>query len=103
MPANPKTPPLRDRAYLDGLRLERCILTGLPAQPRDPVVPMHVGTLGKGIKIDDDCALPILSSLHQLGHQKGEVSMLREHAPDDVLRDAFRALARERYRRAKAV
>lgn len=93
-----KLNPIRDAAYLVFLRGERCILTGLPAQPQDPVVPAHVGTLGKGIKSSDDEALPFLSSLHTLGHQKGEVSMLRKHAPDDVLRAAFRALARERYR-----
>jgi hypothetical protein len=33
--------------------------------------------------------------------QKGEVSMLREHAPDDVLLAAFRANAREMYERTK--
>lgn len=94
----PKADPIRDEAYLVWLRGERCILTGLPAQARDSVVAMHVGTLGKGIKSSDDETLPILNSLHTLGHQKGEVSMLRSHAPDDVLRAAFRALARERYR-----
>lgn len=99
----PKAEPVRDRSYLDFLRGERCILTGLPAQHGNPVVPAHVGTLGKGIKSGDDEALPFLSSLHMEGHQHGEVSMLRKHAPDDVIRAAFRALARERYRAWKAI
>lgn len=97
-----KLEPIRDEAYLVFLRGERCILTGLPAQPNDSVVAMHVGTLGKGIKSSDAETLPILNSLHREGHQHGEVSMLRKHAPDDVIRAAFRALARERYRAWKA-
>lgn len=86
-----------DRAYLDFLRTERCIMTGQFAHDQDPVEPVHIGTRGRGIKTDDE-ALPMLHSLHAKGHQSGEVSMLRLHAPDDLIRAAFRALARERYR-----
>lgn len=89
---------IRDRKYLDWLRDQPCILTGWRGSEHECVDPAHVGTRGKGLKSSDDEALPIRHSLHAKGHHTGEVSMLREHAPDDVLRDAFRALAREMYR-----
>ncbi len=85
---------ISDRAYLDFLRTERCIITGLHSESIDP---MHIGTRGRGIKTDDE-ALPVHHNLHLEAHQHGEMSMLRKHAPDDLLRAAFRALARERYR-----
>ena len=101
MAAHPKLLLVRDPKYLESLRDERCILTGIPGQTHDPIVAAHIGTLGKGIKSSDDEALPFRSSLHMLGHQKGEISMIRSYAPDALLRDAFRALARERYKQWK--
>ena len=89
----PKNKPLRDRKWLDHVRTMPCLITGQPGN----VDPMHIGTAGKGLKSPDNEVLPIWHSLHALGHDSGEVSMLRKHAPDDVLRDAFRALARELY------
>jgi len=88
---------VEDRKYLDFLRTERCVLTGQHGHDGDAVEPVHIGTRGRGLKTDDE-ALPILHSLHARGHNSGEVSMLREHAPDDLIRAAFRALAREMYR-----
>lgn len=88
---------VKDRKYLDWLRTQPCILTGDHGNAWCSVVPMHIGTHGKGIKTDDE-ALPARADLHTSGHQSGEISMLRRMAPDDVLRDAFRALAREIYR-----
>lgn len=93
-----KQPILRDRAYLDHLRSEPCILTGFRATDLEGVDPAHIGTAGKGLKSPDDEALPIRHSLHAEGHQTGEASMLRTHAPDWLIRAAFRALAREMYR-----
>lgn len=93
--------PIRDRKYLDWLRTQRCILSGLNASEYDAVDPMHVGTRGKGLKSSDDEALPVLHQLHAKGHAIGEITMLREEAPDDVIRAAFRALAREMYREWK--
>lgn len=87
----------RDRKYLDYLRSERCIFTGLHAQPGNAVDPMHIGTAGKGIKSPDHWALPALHSHHAAAHQGGEISYIRQHIPDDVLRAAMRALAKERY------
>jgi len=92
---------IRDRAYLNWLRGERCIISGQPPSDFDPVDPVHIGTAGKGIKSPDNEALPIAHSLHVLGHASGEISMLRKYAPDDVLRAAFRAYARELYAQYK--
>ncbi len=94
---NLKTPILRDRKYLDWLREQPCLLTGVHGMTE----PAHIGTAGKSLKSPDDEAIPLSFILHREGHQKGEVSMLRENAPDDVSRAAFRALARELYRAYK--
>lgn len=94
----PKTLIIRDRAYLDALRLEPCIITGLRG---DTVEAAHIGTLGRGIKRSDDETLPLEHRFHAAGHNAGEVSMFRQHLPDYVLRDALRAYAREMYRRWK--
>lgn len=88
---------VRDRAYLDWQRDQPCMFTGLRGNDSESVVPMHIGTAGKSIKSGDDETLPIMNHLHQLGHGKGEVSMLRKHAPDWLIRAAFRAYAREFY------
>lgn len=90
--------PIRDRKYLDWLHTQRCIITGLHSELIDP---MHLGTRGKGLKSSDDEALPVHHNLHLEAHQKGEVAMLRKHAPDSLIRDAFRALARAMYQEWK--
>ena len=90
---------VRDRKYLDYLREQPCILTGRVGHPEiESVDPMHIGTAGKGVKSSDDEALPVIHHLHARGHESGEISMLREVAPDWLLREAFRAYAREQYR-----
>lgn len=94
-----KNEPLRDRAYLDSLRQEPCIFTGIKPGDCEAVDPMHIGTAGKGLKSGDDEALPVAHWLHVQAHQDGEVSMIREYAPDWLLREAFRAYAREKYRK----
>lgn len=91
----------RDRKYLDYLRGERCIFTGLHAQHGDAVDPMHIGTAGKGLKSHDYYTLPALNSHHRAAHQYGEISYIRENIPDDVLRAAMRALAKENYQEWK--
>lgn len=88
---------LRDRAYLDWLRTQPCILTGFRATEYEGVDPAHIGTAGKGLKSPDNEALPIRHSLHREAHQSGEISVLRREAPDWLLRAAFRAYARECY------
>lgn len=97
-----KQPILRDRKYLDWLRDQPCIVTGLRGTEENAVDPAHVGTLGKGIKSPDNEALPLCHSLHALAHQRGEISMFREKAPDWLLRAALRAYARELYASWKA-
>ena len=91
----PKLTIIRDRAYLDWLHTEPCIVLGIRS---DSVEPAHIGTLGKGIKSSDDEVLPLSHCLHSRGHNAGEISMFREKLPDYVLREALRAYAREQYR-----
>jgi hypothetical protein len=98
---NLKQPILRDRAYLDWLRTQPCIITGWLGDECQAVDPAHIGTAGRGIKSPDNEALPLAHYLHVLAHNKGEISMFRERLPDDVLRAALRALAREMYREYK--
>ena len=93
----PKLNPVRDREYLDHLRTQPCILTGESATEYEAIDPMHIGTLGRGIKSSDDETLPVRHSLHDLAHRSGEVSMLRKYAPDWLIREAFRAYARALY------
>lgn len=93
-----KTNIIRDRAWLDELKTMRCIFTGVHGNDYDGIDPMHIGTEGKGIKSSDDEALPALHSIHQKAHQIGEVSVIRQIAPDWLIRDAFKAYARELYR-----
>lgn len=88
---------LRDRKYLDWLKTQRCIISGLRADSEYSVDPAHIGTLGKGIKSPDNEALPLLHAYHQLAHSIGEMSVFRRHASDDLLRAALRAYAREMY------
>lgn len=88
---------LRDRKYLDWLRTQPCVVTGLSGTDDMAVDPAHIGTLGKGIKSPDNHALPLLHSLHAEAHTKGEITVLRRHAPDWLLRDALRAYAEKMY------
>lgn len=97
MNAVPKISPIRDRHYLDWLRTQPCILTGWTATEDSAVDPIHIGTLGKGIKSSDDEALPVRHEFHVRGHNEGEMSMFRKHAPDWLLREALRAYARNFY------
>lgn len=97
MNAVPKINPVRDREYLDWLRGQPCILTGWSATEENAVDPIHIGTLGKGIKSSDDEALPVRHEFHVRGHNEGEVSMFRKHAPDRLIRESLRAYARLLY------
>jgi hypothetical protein len=92
-----KQPVLRDQRWLDYLKTQRCIITGFLGNDFEGVDPAHIGTLGRGIKSPDDEVLPIRHGLHNLMHAHGEMSILRAQLPDDVLRAALRALAREMY------
>lgn len=89
--------PIRDQGWLDHIKTERCLFTGVRGTQYEGIDPFHIGTRGRGLKSSDDEVLPIRHSYHQLSHSSGEVSFLRKHAPDDVIRMAFRALARELY------
>jgi hypothetical protein len=87
---------VEDRKYLDWLRTQPCLFTG-----GREVEPVHIGTWGKGAKTDDH-AIPLSYQLHRLGHQKGEISMIREHIPDWLLRECLRLYAQRIYNDWKA-
>jgi hypothetical protein len=89
---------IRDRAYLDWLRMQPCILTGQRGNDSEAVDPAHIGQAGMGMKAGDDLALPVIHGLHLAMHNEGEIAVIRKHAPDWLLREAFRAYAREQYR-----
>jgi hypothetical protein len=96
----PKFEAFRDPEWIERIKTMRCILTGMATHEYEAVDPMHIGTLGRGVKAHDYWVLPVRHSLHQEGHNSGEVSMLRKHAPDWLLRDAFRAYAHQMWREA---
>jgi len=94
----PKLNPVRDEKWKKFLHTQPCIITGVCSHEYETVDPAHIGTLGKGMKRGDNEMLPVLHRFHLAGHGAGEVSMFRRELPDDVLRDALRAFAREMYR-----
>ena len=87
---------LRDPDYLKWLRDQPCLFTGIRAHDMESVVAAHIGTLGRGIKSPDNEVIPVLDWVHSLMHTHGEIGVLRDF-PDDVIRAAFRAYARELY------
>lgn len=100
----PKQTIIRDRAYLDDQHNMPCLFTGNRSGDHGSVVPCHIGTLGRGIKSGDDETLPLWwifnATRNPPGHfpeWRSEVEMLRFCPPDDVVRSAYKALARERY------
>lgn len=90
-------PIVRDAKWLEHLRTEPCVISGLHASDSELVVAAHTGTAGRGIKSSDDEALPILNRYHQMQPEVGEITMWRRHAPDWLLRAALRAYARTLY------
>ena len=93
----PKRPPLRDRGYLDWLRTQPCIITGLRATEYESVDPAHLGVSGKGIKSPDNNAIPLIHHIHAYAHRRGHATMFRERAPDWLIMKAFKALAEDMY------
>jgi hypothetical protein len=90
-------PIVKDQEYYEGMHLQACFITGLFGTPDSPVVGMHVGNPGKGLKNDSEL-LPALKIIHDATHVRGITAIL------DWLRDRphvvlaiLRAYARERY------
>lgn len=88
---------MRDPEYLEHIKEQPCIITGQRATDWLAIDPAHIGTAGRGLKSPDSEVFPLRHDLHTLSHSKGEMTFYREHLPDDVLRAALRALAREKY------
>lgn len=68
--ALPKTPPLRDRKYLDWLRTQPCVVSNC-----NETEPAHLRWHtdgGTGMKPSDCYAFPLHYSLHRKQHQIGE-------------------------------
>ena len=80
---------VRDENYLKYLKTCNCAFLG----GRGNVDPVHIGTGGKGLKISDSMAIPLSHVLHMAGHQHGEITMIRNNIPNDMLRDATRLYA----------
>ena len=69
---------IRDRKYLDSVREQPCIITGLT--PCDPAhIRWGLGG-GMGLKPDDNRVLPLVHQLHQEQHQIGEKRFWLEQA-----------------------
>jgi len=96
MPANPKRPkPIRNEAYLRAVCEMPCILT-----EKTPTEAAHIryGFFSKDMKPGDDLVFPLSPDLHRRQHTMGEISFWYSHAPEWLVMDALKALARERYR-----
>ena len=96
--AFPKPGILRDRSYLNWLRTQRCIFTGLLPSEYEAIDPAHLGTAGKGLKSPDDEVFPVRHSIHLEMHQRGEITTIRKYAPDWLILAAMRAYGRELYK-----
>ena len=88
---------IRDRAFLDWLRTQPCIFTGLRGNDSEAVDPAHIGQAGMGMKASDDLALPVMHRMHLKMHSDGEIVVFRKTAPDWLLREMLRAYARQEY------
>ena len=99
----PKHQPLRDPKYVIAVRYMPCVATGYTYYEGAPlgVDPAHIRDgLGGGMgrKPDDNLILPLRHDIHLSESRFGEVAMWRLHMTDELMMDALRALARERYR-----
>lgn len=76
----PKNPPLRDRAYLDWLRDQPCIVTQLT--PCEPAHLRLLGSGGMGMKPGDDRAVPLYWELHRQQNNTAEIKTWQWWAQD---------------------
>lgn len=98
----PKHERLRDQKWMDYLKTQPCILTGVWPTEYEGTDAAHIGTAGKGLKGDDNTCLPIAHSIHAgLFPSRGEITTIRTMADDDLIRLMSQAYARELYREWK--
>ncbi len=91
------TPIVKDQDYYTSLHLEPCFITGVRGTPGAPIVAMHIGNPGKGLKNDSEC-LPVLASIHNDTHQRGITAILGWLSDrPELLIAILRSFARERY------
>ena len=78
----PKHKRIRDRAWLDEVRNQPCIVTG--ATPCEPAhIRFGLGG-GMGLKPGDNRVVPLVPQLHRLQHDIGEISFWNKQANQDV-------------------
>ena len=65
-----RTPPLRDRKWLDFLQTQPCIVTGLKGA--EPAHLRLLGAGGTGVKPPDNLVLPLHHELHRRQSTEGE-------------------------------
>lgn len=76
----PKNPPLRNRAYLDFLRSQPCIVTNLTETEPAHLRLNHMG--GTSMKPHDWCALPLYWELHRQQNNTAEIKTWQRWAQD---------------------
>ena len=92
---------IRDRQYLKWLRDQPCLITGWRAQEHLAIDPAHIGTSGTGIKSPDNHAIPLRHDLHEISHRIGFGNLLKQYAPDWLLRAMAKAYAEKMYQEYK--
>jgi hypothetical protein len=78
----PKHNRIRDRAWLDEVRDQPCIITG--TTPCDPAHIRYGLSGGMGLKPDDNRVLPLAHELHRQQHDIGEISFWTKQAKEDA-------------------
>jgi hypothetical protein len=77
----PKHNRIRDRAWLDEVRDQPCIVTG--ATPCEPAHIRYGLAGGMGLKPDDNLVVPLVPELHRLQHEIGELSFWNKQVQKD--------------------
>ena len=78
----PKQKRIRDRAWLDEVRDQPCIITG--TTPCDPAHIRYGLAGGMGLKPNDNRVVPLTNQLHRYQHEIGELSFWNKQAKEDT-------------------
>ena len=83
----------RNKAYLNFIRLQPCILSGQRGHEYDPVVAAHqsvLGDKGTSIKTSDYTTLPMLSTLHLEEHRLGHDTFWQQYPHIDLAKEIIK-------------
>jgi len=75
----PKEPRLLDRAYLDWLRGQKCVFSGLPSSGTEAVDPAHIGGGGTGYKTHDYETAPMTEDYYINGPIQADLWISSTH------------------------